>query len=70
VRRVRTHIYRDIAVLVGRGAVIDGAAGFGYMLKPGNFLPPMTFAPDEADAIMLGLRYVMQCGDAALSAGG
>ena len=62
-------IYRDIAVLVSRGAVIEGAAGFGYMLKPGNFLPPMTFAPDEADAIVLGLRYVMRRGDAALSDG-
>ncbi|TCU53801.1 HTH domain-containing protein [Novosphingobium sp. PhB57] len=62
-------IYRDIAVLVSRGAVIEGVAGFGYILKPGSFLPPMTFSPDEADAIMLGLRYVMRRGDAALSDG-
>jgi predicted DNA-binding transcriptional regulator YafY len=62
-------IYRDIAVLVGRGAVIEGAAGFGYILKPGTFLPPMTFTPNEADAIMLGLRFVMRRGDAALGEG-
>lgn len=59
-------IYRDITVLVSRGALIEGAAGFGYTLKPGTFLPPMTFAPDEADAIMLGLRFVMRRGDPAL----
>lgn len=59
-------IYRDIAVLVSRGALIEGAAGFGYILRPGTFLPPMTFAPDEADAIMLGLRFVMRRGDPAL----
>lgn len=62
-------IYRDIAVLVSRGAVIEGAPGFGYILKPGGFLPPMTFAPDETDAIVLGLRYVMRRGDEALSEG-
>lgn len=62
-------IYRDIGVLISRGAVIQGAVGYGYILKPGNFLPPMTFAPDEADAIVLGLRYVMRRGDAALSDG-
>lgn len=59
-------IYRDIAVLVSRGALIEGAAGFGYILRPGTFLPPMTFTPDEADAIMLGLRFVMRRGDPAL----
>lgn len=62
-------IYRDVTVLVARGAVIEGAAGFGYVMKPGSFLPPMTFAPDEADAIVLGLRYVMRRGDAALGEG-
>ncbi|NYD89204.1 putative DNA-binding transcriptional regulator YafY [Sphingomonas melonis] len=62
-------IYRQVSVLVARGAVIAGAAGSGYIMKAGSFLPPMTFAPDEADAIVLGLRYVMRRGDAALSEG-
>jgi len=62
-------IYRDIGVLVNCGAVIEGEAGFGYIVRPGHFLPPMTFTADEADAVILGLRYVMQRGDAELSEG-
>jgi predicted DNA-binding transcriptional regulator YafY len=60
-------IYRDIALLVGQGALIDGAAGLGYVIRPGYFLPPLMFAPDEADAVALGLRYVLRRGDAALA---
>jgi predicted DNA-binding transcriptional regulator YafY len=59
-------IYRDIATLVAQGAPIEGEAGFGYVLKPGFFLPPLMFGPDEIDAIILGLRFVAQRGDADL----
>jgi predicted DNA-binding transcriptional regulator YafY len=62
-------IYRDIAVLVSQGALIEGAAGLGYTVAPGHFLPPLMFDRDEADAITLGLRYVMRRGDAALGDG-
>ena len=62
-------VYRDIAVLVSQGAVIEGASGLGYIVNPGYFLPPLMFVPEEADAIMLGLRYVMRRGDAALAQG-
>jgi predicted DNA-binding transcriptional regulator YafY len=60
-------IYRDIATLVARGAPIAGEAGVGYVLKPGLFLPPLMFSVDEVEAIMLGLRYVDQRGDAVLT---
>jgi predicted DNA-binding transcriptional regulator YafY len=60
-------IYRDIAELAAQGAQIEGAAGLGYVLKPGMFLPPLTFSEDETEAILLGLRYVDQRGDEVLT---
>ena len=60
-------IYRDIATLVGQGAPIEGAAGLGYVLKPGFFLPPLMFTEAEVDAILLGLRLAAQRGDAELA---
>jgi predicted DNA-binding transcriptional regulator YafY len=60
-------IYRDIATLTASGAPIAGEAGVGYVLRPGFFLPPLMFSVDEVEAIMLGLRYVDQRGDAVLT---
>jgi predicted DNA-binding transcriptional regulator YafY len=54
---VRT-LYRDVQTLVGLGAPIDGEAGVGYMLKPGFFLPPLMFSPEELEALVLGARWV------------
>ena len=50
---VRT-LYRDVQTLIGLGAPIDGEAGVGYMLKPGFFLPPLMFTPEELEALVLG----------------
>jgi predicted DNA-binding transcriptional regulator YafY len=60
-------IYRDIATLTARGAPVAGEAGVGYVLKPGLFLPPLMFTVDEVEAVVLGLRYVDQRGDAVLT---
>ena len=60
-------VYRDIAVLTARGMSIRGAAGLGYVLEPGCFLPPLTFTEDELDAIVLGLRWVERRADPELS---
>lgn len=60
-------IYRDIDALRGLGAVIDGEAGFGYTLIEDAALPPLGFEDDELEALVLGLRDVMQIGDPALS---
>lgn len=54
---VRT-LYRDVQTLVGLGAPIDGEAGIGYMLRPGFFLPPLTFSAEELEALTLGARWV------------
>ncbi len=59
-------IYRDIAALTAEGASIAGEAGLGYVLKPGFFLPPLMLEAEEAEAVLLGLRYVTQRGDEVL----
>ncbi len=53
-------IYRDVATLIAQGAPIEGAAGFGYVLRPGFLLPPLMFGDDEIEALVLGLRWVAQ----------
>lgn len=63
---VRT-IYRDIEALRGLGAVIDGAAGFGFTLIEDASLPPLGFEDDELEALVLGLREVAVIGDPALA---
>ena len=59
-------IYRDVQTLRGQGAAIDGEAGIGYLLRPGFLLPPLMFADDEIEAIVLGLRLTAEHGDEGL----
>ncbi|UWQ91304.1 YafY family transcriptional regulator [Rhodobacteraceae bacterium M382] len=56
-------IHRDIATLREMGAVIDGAAGYGFTLIEDNAIPPLRFTDDELEALVLGLREVQQIGD-------
>jgi predicted DNA-binding transcriptional regulator YafY len=60
-------LYRDIATLQAQGANIEGEAGLGYVLRDGYFLPPLMFGDNELDAIILGLRFVMQRSDDELA---
>jgi predicted DNA-binding transcriptional regulator YafY len=60
-------IYRDIQVLIGLGAPIDGEAGLGYLLRPGFFLPPLMFSEDELEALVLGTRWVARQSDSGLT---
>ena len=60
-------LYRDIATLQAQGAPIEGAAGLGYVLKPGFTLPPLMFSADEIEALVLGSRWVATRADARLS---
>ncbi len=60
-------IYRDIGTLRGMGAVIDGAAGYGYTLIDDPALPPMSFSQDEIEALVLGLREVQAVADPVLA---
>lgn len=54
---VRT-VYRDIGDLQASGVPIDGAAGAGYLLRPGYHLPPLMFLPSEIEALIVGARMV------------
>ena len=62
----RRTIYRDIATLKARRVPIDGAAGLGYILRPGYELPPLTFTPDEIEAIVVGAKLIRRTGDTGL----
>ena len=59
-------LYRDIATLQAQGAIIDGAPGLGYVLRPGFLLPPLMLSQDEIEALALGSRWVADRGDARL----
>jgi predicted DNA-binding transcriptional regulator YafY len=63
---VRT-IYRDVQDLIAMGAPVEGEAGVGYVLRAGFFLPPLMFAEDEIEALVLGARWVQKQGDDALA---
>jgi predicted DNA-binding transcriptional regulator YafY len=60
-------IYRDIADLQSMGAPIRGEGGIGYIMERGYFLPPLSFEPDELDAVVLGLRLVAERSTPALN---
>lgn len=62
---VRT-LYRDVASLRAQGAPIEGEAGMGYVLGAGFLLPPLSFPPEELEALVLGSRWVASRGDARL----
>lgn len=59
---IRT-LYRDINVLQGQGAKIDGEPGLGYVLRPGFMLPPLMFSEEELEAIILGSQWVADRAD-------
>ncbi|TYQ19589.1 UNVERIFIED_ORG: putative DNA-binding transcriptional regulator YafY [Zoogloea ramigera] len=65
---IRT-LYRDIASLKAQGAVIEGEPGLGYVMKPGFMLPPLMFAAEELDALVLGMRLIAEQGDQSLAQG-
>lgn len=60
-------IHRDIDALRALGAVIDGAAGFGFTLIEDATLPPLGFGATELEALVLGLCEVQQKGDPDLA---
>ncbi|MEZ5752392.1 MAG: YafY family protein [Paracoccaceae bacterium] len=59
-------LYRDIDTLRSHGAVIEGEAGLGFVLRPGHVLPPLMLTPDEVEALVLGIRWVTKRTDADL----
>ena len=59
-------IYRDIAALMAMGVPIDGAAGVGYIMRPGYDLPPLMFDREEVEAVAVGLQLLTRTGDQRL----
>ncbi len=64
---VRT-IYRDVATLQARRIPIEGAPGFGYVLRRGFDLPPLMFTTEEIEAIAVAMRMLRRTGDRGLHA--
>ncbi len=56
-------LYRDIATLRAGGALIDGAAGVGYVLTEDPALPPQSFSRLEIEALMLAMGGLAEFGD-------
>ncbi|WP_421762121.1 helix-turn-helix transcriptional regulator [Devosia sp.] len=61
-------LYRDIATLKSMGAAVGGEAGLGFQLRADYFLPPLTFTNEEVEALVLGLRTLVQGPDDEMSA--
>ncbi len=51
-------VYRDIQDLMNAGTPISGEAGVGYLIDKQYYLPPVTFDPEELEAIGLGISMV------------
>ncbi len=60
-------VYRDIAHLQASGLPIEGAAGVGYLLRPGFDLPSLTFTFDQLEALAAGAAFVIAAGDPELA---
>ena len=60
-------IYRDIRDLMAHGVPIDGAAGVGYILRPGFDLAPLMFNQPQLEALVLGARIVEAWADPELA---
>jgi predicted DNA-binding transcriptional regulator YafY len=63
---VRT-VYRDVQALSLSGIPIEGESGVGYLIRPGHHLPPLMFAPDELQALIVGSRMVQAFTDRDLA---
>ena len=61
-------IYRDVAALMAMGVPIDGAAGVGYIMRPGYDLAPLMFDREEIEAVAVGLQLLSRTGDRDLQA--
>lgn len=51
-------VYRDVADLQRSGVPIEGEPGVGYVLRHGGEIPPLMFAAEELEALMIGARLV------------
>ena len=59
-------VYRDVAALMAMGVPVDGAAGVGYIMRPGFDLAPLMFDREEVEAVAVGLQLLGRTGDRGL----
>ncbi len=62
-------VYRDVQSLIMAGVPVTGEPGVGYLIRPGNHLPPLLFTPDEIQALIVGSRMVQAFTDKDLARG-
>ncbi|HET7838241.1 MAG TPA: HTH domain-containing protein, partial [Rectinemataceae bacterium] len=62
-------VYRDIESLRLLGVPVEGEAGVGYLLRSGYFMPPLVLSAEEIEAVVLGIRWVLDRGDPQLASG-
>lgn len=60
-------VYRDITALSEMGVPIVSLPGEGYELMEGFYLPPLIFTDDEAMALFLGAKLLIQQAAGALT---
>ena len=61
-------VYRDMAALIAMRVPVEGAAGVGYIMRPGYDLPPLMFDHEEIEAIVVGLELLRRTSDKGLQA--
>src|SRR4029453_9343012 len=61
-------VYRDVASLQAMSVPIYGAAGVGYVMRPGYDLPPLMLSVDEVEALVVALSLLGRTGDKGLKA--
>lgn len=59
-------VYRDIAALQAMRVPVEGAAGVGYVIRPGYDLPPLMFTEEELEAVAVGLALLRRTRDDGL----
>jgi predicted DNA-binding transcriptional regulator YafY len=62
-------VYRDVQSLIMAGVPVTGEPGVGYLIRPGNYLPPLLFTSDEVQALIVGSRMVQAFTDKDLAKG-
>jgi len=60
-------LWRDMASLIASGLPVEGERGVGYILREPVTLPPLTFTPDETEALALAVRLLAQGADPSLA---
>ena len=62
---VRT-VYRDVKALTEQGIPVSFEQHKGYFLVQGYFLPPVSFTPEEANALLLMEKMALGFGDKSI----